>query len=759
VTEPPLPPPTTPDPGRGVAPETELDPGRPAPPARTELDPGRTAPPEDDEWGEGRLPRSLASRYRLIRELDGGAEGQLFLVSDRRHGHEWVLKLYNLGLGPDPEVRQVLARLAGEPHLVRFAEPPGVTAGRAYEVMEHLAGGSLDDLLSRSPPPLPAATVHAIVRQVAGALAAMHREGMPHRDIKPGNILLRSQEPLELAIIDFGITRRTDGTVFHPTRSGTPAYMAPEQWSGELSFAIDWWALGMTLLKLCTGTQPYESLEARPQLIQKQVATREVDLSEVADPRLLLLLRGLLTRDPEDRWGAEQIGRWLAGESPPVVAPATAEPQYEPYDLHGVAVTGRIQLATLLAEEWDSSVTRFFSGEGSQPAWQPLREWIDDLDGDTDGRERLLEWLEGPGDPDLKLLRLLRWLDPGQPPIFRAENLTLERVAALAEKAVGETPGTAPSTVARLWELRLLPELSTAPGGRGLAETDTRWRELYDSWIALARELGETFPELRGPVDGIPADLVLPYLLWLAAGERRATRALREAARAAEAALPQPVPWHTRLIRADADPLELLAALLLDGAAQADAAELEAARLHRAWLLREESVHDWYRSQERPIALGWAAVGTCAVAAGWTWMIESSSLLPLASPSVITLGWICALLMIMVVLAAELALATAIGGPYHSRYSLIGALVRQARRLARPITTNGLLGLGLGVCALGLLVFAEFLPPALPLGSTAAHIVWTIVRYRRWTADQADRARDIEQARQEQRAETEGVRV
>ncbi|MBO3750644.1 protein kinase [Streptosporangiaceae bacterium NEAU-GS5] len=752
------PPPTDLDPGRQapVPPPTVLDPGRDpgqdGRPPPTTIDPGREVPPAGDDWGHGRLPHALAERFNLVRELEGGAEAQLFLVTDHE-GRERVIKLYLVGQRPDPAVSAAMAEMARERHLVEVFER-GTAAGRDYEVMEHLAGGSLRTLLLGDPPHgLPAGQIELILRQAASALNALHDLGIPHRDIKPDNLLLRSREPLELAVIDFGISRKTDGTEIRRSRHGTLIYMAPEQLLGQhLSPAVDWWALGMTLLELSVGQHPFHHIDNEA-VLRLQYALRDIDFMGVADERTRLLLRGLLTKDPEDRWGRDQVDAWLAGQSPDVHAPAPEETQYEPYDYQGRAVTGRIQLALLLAEEWDGAAPYYFSGTGVNPPWEGLRAWMARLDGDP---TELFALADSALPPDVKLLRLVRWLHPAMPAVYRNEVLSLDQLTELARRALGPAPGTAPEVIGQLWDHRLLPGLAGAPLGAGLAEADARWRAAYRSWQEATARISADFPDLAEPLSGIDPRRVLPHLLMLATSHDATDRALRAATDDIRRELPHQVDWFTELTGPRSGTYDRLCALFLEAVARTEAADLHAARRRRAWLLQEEAVHLWYRNEDRPLALGWAAAGCCLVAAFWVWLIVVSDLIPIASTAAVDLGWICAILAIVAVIGVELAFAAGVGGPYHPAYSLIGGVVRLARAVAEPVRTNGYLGIAIVAGgAVAILAATAFLPPALPVGTVVFQVIWTVHRQRRWTADEAEREEQLAQARRE-RLEPEG---
>ncbi|NNJ62111.1 MAG: serine/threonine-protein kinase, partial [Dactylosporangium sp.] len=325
------------DPTRREADPTrrEADPTRPMPadPTRREADPTRPMPAEQDADAGG-LPPEVFARYEPVRSLGAGGEAHVvMLVRDRRTGEHRVVKVYGVQIRPDRELFDAL-RTADARQVVRVLESGEYTDAYArtvcWEVMEYVAGGSLAELIAEHAGPLDAARVRTIMVEIADALRYMHTSlrvgggtGWTHRDIKPGNVLVRSRQPLDLVLCDFGLvaairaTRRTG-------RAGTPLYQAPETWwRNSHEPPQDWWALGIIVVEMLTGRHPnrgpaHEIPEAH--VLFEHLATHDVDLSGVTDPRWELLCRGLLTRAPEHRWGAAQVASWLAGGSPPVQA-------------------------------------------------------------------------------------------------------------------------------------------------------------------------------------------------------------------------------------------------------------------------------------------------------------------------------------------------------------------------------------------------------------------------------------------------------
>ncbi|MGC5321161.1 protein kinase domain-containing protein [Micromonospora arida] len=799
MSEPPRPPSappdpaeTTLDPGRvrptaGEASDTTLDPGRgllpddPPPAASTRLDEGRGAhrPPESppttvdpgrvrrdtaaEDWAPSRLPGGLADRYDLVRSLPTRqSQSDLHLVRGTADGREYVLKVYRPGIHPDPEVARRLAELT-HPHLVRIVER-GRVQGRDYEVMEHAAGGDLDARLRQDyRDGLPFPHLRRVVDQLAGVLAAVHARGVVHRDLKPANILVRSVEPLDLALTDFGIGV-ADGVELRQTRTGSFAYCPPEFLAGGTSPANDWWALGICLVELSTGRHPLDGLSE--QVVLHHVATRPIDLSGVRDERLALLCAGLLTRDPADRWGAEQVQRWQQGETPKVAEEAvgpdgTPASPTTPFWLRGVPYSTPQRLAYGMVHAWGASAERLFHQPTGQ--WEGLRTWLRQFDGDeaeVRARERTLDEIHAAvGVPaDIRLLRLVQCLDPQLGPVYLSpdQELTAESLPELATDALSLHGRTQRLLVGRLWRQRVLPQLGGARGGDGLPEVDRRWRALERTWRDLVARLVDDVPHLAPARAELESETALAALLWLACDRVAAARFLRLQVELVRRELSGQVGWCDPLTAPGSTPLDALAAWLLGPTAAGEAERLrEAARAavaHRAELLREDHRIAWAREDGRFVAAGWAVVPVTLVMVLWVAAVVAADLLPFASPRAVAVAWSGTVVALLVLTGAEVGLAVAIGGPYHPRFSLATALVERTEPIARRVRRHGLIGLLLLIAVLAvLLALTTWLPIVLPVLTVVGHLDWVRKRWREWRRVDAERQEEIRLAREEQR--------
>jgi serine/threonine-protein kinase len=211
-----------------------------------------------------RLQHALSSGYVLERELGRGGMATVYLAHDLRHDRRVALKLLDpqlaQSLGADRFLREIrtAARLQ-HPHILSVHDS-GETEGQLWFTMPYVEGESLRRRLERERQ-LPLEDALRIAREVADGLDYAHRHGVVHRDVKPENILLSEGHAL---VADFGISRaltaESGGERLTETgiSVGTPAYMSPEQATGDtLDARTDVYALGAVLYEMLTGEPPF----------------------------------------------------------------------------------------------------------------------------------------------------------------------------------------------------------------------------------------------------------------------------------------------------------------------------------------------------------------------------------------------------------------------------------------------------------------------------------------------------------------------
>jgi serine/threonine-protein kinase len=256
------------------------------------------------------------AHYRIERELRLGSMSQVYLARDLKHEREVVLKVLRPPIAEEParerfarEIR-IASRLQ-HPNIVPVFDS-GEAQNRLFYVMPYIPGETLRDRLAREGR-LPVDEAMRIVREVGGALAYAHAEGVIHRDIKPANILLHDHR---VVLTDFGIARaaheawkptgNSDDTLTQVGISlGTPAYMAPEQAAGsDVDRRADLYALGILAYQMLAGSPPFTG-ETPQRILAAQIAQRPEPLG-AQRPDLPSavgqVVMKCLAKEPADRW-------------------------------------------------------------------------------------------------------------------------------------------------------------------------------------------------------------------------------------------------------------------------------------------------------------------------------------------------------------------------------------------------------------------------------------------------------------------------
>ncbi len=272
------------------------------------------------------LREGLRDRYAFERELGRGGMATVWLARDLKHDRPVAIKVLHpelaASLGPERFLQEIhLAARLQHPHILTVLDsgelPVGGAAPLLWFTMPFIRGESLRDRLRRETQ-LPLADALRIAREVADALAFAHGEGVIHRDIKPENILLSGTHAL---VADFGIARALQtGAGERLTETGlavgTPAYMSPEQASGqrELDARTDVYSLAVVLFEMLAGETPFAAPSAQAMIARRFTETaRPIRQAREAVPESVerALQRGL-ARTPADRFAtAAEFGAAL----------------------------------------------------------------------------------------------------------------------------------------------------------------------------------------------------------------------------------------------------------------------------------------------------------------------------------------------------------------------------------------------------------------------------------------------------------------
>jgi len=280
---------------------------------------------------EGRfLPgRLIAGRYRIIALLGKGGMGEVYRADDLTLGQAVAMKFLpdeatkNEGLVERFRNEVRIARRVSHPNVCRVYDV-GEVDGQSFFTMEYVDGEDLASLLRRIGR-LPQDKAVEMARQLCAGLAAAHTKGVLHRDLKPANIMLDGRG--QVVITDFGLAGIADDIRGPEVRSGTPAYMAPEQLAGkEVSTLSDIYALGLVLYEIFTGKRAFVEKQTGPRDDYDHTPSRPTSVVKDLDPIIEKVILRCLEEEPASRPpNALAVAAALPGGDPLAAALAAGE--------------------------------------------------------------------------------------------------------------------------------------------------------------------------------------------------------------------------------------------------------------------------------------------------------------------------------------------------------------------------------------------------------------------------------------------------
>jgi predicted Ser/Thr protein kinase len=273
----------------------------------------------------------LAERYRVVGQLGKGGMGEVYRADDLKLGQPVALKFLPERLSKDAAMlerfrREVrTARKVSHPNVCRVFDI-GEVEGQQFLSMEYIDGEDLSSLLRRIGR-LPEDKAIEIARQLCAGLTAAHEEGVLHRDLKPANIMIDGRG--RARITDFGLAGLSDEFRGHEIRSGTPAYMSPEQLAGkEVSIKSDIYSLGLLLYEVFTGRRAFPA-DTLDEIIRQRESNTPASISSFikdVDPLVERVIGRCLEKDPSKRPGsALQVAAALPGGDPLAAALAAGD--------------------------------------------------------------------------------------------------------------------------------------------------------------------------------------------------------------------------------------------------------------------------------------------------------------------------------------------------------------------------------------------------------------------------------------------------
>ena len=246
--------------------------------------------------------------YRIVRLINRGGQGSVFLGYDKRLQRRVAIKIY-----PLPPQRRARKQLLREAQVIASLDSPRIvqiydvieSSDHLALVMEYVPGCDLEEFLAVLRPSL--GSVLVIAADLAAALSVARQQGVVHGDLKAGNVLIATTGRVKLT--DFGIARRPDAA-----GPGSAAALTPEHCRGQpLDTRSDLFALGCLLYRMLTGTHPFyregrldlRMLQDKPAPPLQDAVPAEVQLA----PELVELVDNLLQRNPQDRLASPRVVR------------------------------------------------------------------------------------------------------------------------------------------------------------------------------------------------------------------------------------------------------------------------------------------------------------------------------------------------------------------------------------------------------------------------------------------------------------------
>jgi len=259
------------------------------------------------------LKGKIYSNKRCISNNSG--EAQVYLVENQ--GQEYVLKIYYPNYKMNREIMKIVANMHFEMVMKIYDYGSTYVEGkkRDYELMEYLKGGTISQYGTEND----INKFRRIALQCAAALEYIHKKGIIHKDIKPGNFFFRDVRRTQVVLGDFGISSPYDEQTMatKTTQARTPAFAAPDMYTNvidgevEITPASDFYSLGMTLLVLWLGKSAIDRNERHMMRMKMEGQLPHVD--ELPD-KVRTLIQGLTTVNPMKRWGYNEVERWFKGE-------------------------------------------------------------------------------------------------------------------------------------------------------------------------------------------------------------------------------------------------------------------------------------------------------------------------------------------------------------------------------------------------------------------------------------------------------------
>lgn len=340
-------------------------------------------------FSDVKIGDKIANRY-VLESVVNPDNGEAATFMCNYDGLICCAKIYYDDCLPDREVLDKQRKVSSS-HIIRKMDQ-NVYNKHIYQIMPNFNGNIM------SKPVNDKKILEIIIPGVLDALKSIHDEGIMHGCIKPTNIFYNPFGD-DILLGDFGVDISHFGDC---DKNISMNYLPPEMQNGVYDAKADYYSLGITLVQLITGKNPFENMNKRNMI--KTASTLEINLPPKVSPLLQNIIRGLTVKDHDTRWGSEEIEKALSGETVEVVDNFVYTPPENEFYFNDTKYTDIINLVGAFAADWTAAVTAVKE--------QAFDEFIDGLDADV--CKVIKETLEDE-DENRALFKLLYAINPELP--------------------------------------------------------------------------------------------------------------------------------------------------------------------------------------------------------------------------------------------------------------------------------------------------------------------------------------------------------
>jgi serine/threonine protein kinase len=381
----------------------------------------------------------ISRTYPILREFTHtGVRGDTYLIE--QNGLESVLKFYRSDIVPNEAVIRKAKKISERLHnfIIRIYEYGyDENTKRWYAIEEYAKYGSLKDLIELN---INLNVLNLVVKETIERLKILHENNILHLNLKPSNILIRENQPLQLVFTDFDISSIIESEHMKNITPliVRPLYSSPELLTGIVGREADYWSLGMIILELLLGRHLFGNLD--DESIIGILSKKDVSIPEHISEYYKILLRGLLTKNPKKRWGYAEVTRWLERDTniPFYFSDAPEEPKK-------IISKGHTVPYRFLNKEYCSLKEMIPAFLESEEAWEAAKDhlhqdniskWLlKNSDEETVSKVNNI-WEQSVGDPDLAVISLTYTFKNDLPFIFYGKLISREKLYIYASRSL-----------------------------------------------------------------------------------------------------------------------------------------------------------------------------------------------------------------------------------------------------------------------------------------------------------------------------------